>query len=204
VQIPRFPEANHPLVQPLFQHSDLELLTLLQQYPEQGKYFTAIFCRYSPLIYTIVQHSTRSRVQSDYLFALIWRYLYYQMQDLNPNELETTGENSLQSWLIKMTGIAFNEIEIPPIENINYDLQAAPPPFWCHLEIALNKLPPLVRLMVLMAQTFRWSEARIADYLEQINESLNQEEVQSGLQQGYQLLETALPDDIRRIYLYNQ
>lgn len=204
MQIPRFPEANHPLVQPLFQHSDLELLTLLQQHPEQGKYFTAIFCRYSPLIYTIVRHSARSRVQSDYLFAVIWRHLYYEMQGLNPQSLETVGDNSLQTWLIKVAGVALNEVEIPPVEAINYDLESAPPPLWCHLEIALNKLPPIVRLMVLMAQTFHWSEARIAGYLQQVDEPLSVEEVQSGLTQGYQLLETALPDDIRMIYLYNQ
>ena len=204
MQIPRFPEANHPLIQPLFHHSDLELLTLLQQHSEQGKYFTAIFCRYSPLIYTIIRHSARSRIQSDYLFATIWRHLYYEMQSLNPDNLETTGDNSLQSWLIKMAGLALNQVEIPPVEKINYDLQAAPHPLWCYLEIALNKLPPIVRLMVLMAQTFHWSEARIVSYLEQVNEPLTLEEVRSGLEQGYQLLETALPDDIRMIYLYKQ
>ncbi|AFZ51746.1 hypothetical protein [Dactylococcopsis salina] len=204
MQIPRFPETNHPLVQPLFHHSDLELLTLLQQHPEQGKYFTAIFCRYSPLIYTIIRHSARSRIQSDYLFAMIWRHLYYEMQSLNPEELETVGDNSLQSWLIKMAGVTLNQVELPPVESINYDLQAAPPPLWCHLEIALNKLPPIVRLMVLMAQTFHWSEARIAGYLQQIDEPLTVEEVKSGLEQGYQLLETALPDDIRMIYLYHE
>jgi len=202
VQIPHFPEANHPIVQPLFHHSDLELLTLLQQHPEQGKYFTALFCRYSPLIYTIVRHSARSQVQSDYLFAMIWRHLYYEMQGLNQNTLETMGDCSLQSWLIKIAGLALNQVEVPPVKMINYNLQAAPPPLWCHLEIALNKLPPLARLMVLMAQTFHWSEARIAGYLQEINEPLTIEEVKSGLQQGYQLLETALPADIRMIYLY--
>lgn len=202
MQIPHFPETNHPIVQPLFHHSDLELLTLLQQHPEQGKYFTALFCRYSPLIYTIVQHGARSQVQSDYLFAMIWRHLYYEMQGLNPNSLEAVGDYSLQTWLIKVTGLALNQVEIPPVKSINYDLKSASPPLWCHLEIALNKLPPLVRLMVLMAQTFHWSEARIAGYLQEINEPLTVEEVKSGLQQGYQLLETALPDDIRMIYLH--
>jgi len=203
VQIPRFPEAHHPLVQPLFHHSDLELLTLLQQHPEQGKHFTAIFCRYSPLIYTIIRHSARSRVQSDYLFALIWRHLYYEMQALNPTELEAIGDNSLQSWLIKMSGLALREVEIPAVESINYKLEAAPPPFWCYLEIALNQLPPIVRLIILMAQTFHWSEAQIADYLQEIDEPLTLEEVKRKLEEGYQLLETALPDDIRMIYLHN-
>ncbi len=204
MQIPSFPEANHPLVQPLFQHSDLELLTLLQRHPEQGKYFIAIFGRYSPLIYTIIRHSARSRIQSDYLFALIWRHLYYEMQSLKVDELDVTGDNSLQSWLIKMAAMTLNQVEVPPVKEINYDLNAAPPPLWCHLEIALNKLPPIVRLMVIMAQTFHWSEARIAEYLQQQEENLSVEEVKSGLQQGYKLLETALPDDIRMIYLYSE
>ncbi len=202
MQIPKFPEANHPLVRPLFDKSDLELLTLLQQNPEQGKYFIAIFCRYSSMIYTIIQHGARSRSQCNYLFATIWRHLYYEMQDLDPEWLETTGKNSLQSWLIKNTGLALNEIEVPSLESINYDLSAAPPPLWCYLEAALEKLPPLVRLMVLMAQTFHWNETRIADYLQQEDEEITLEKVQSGLKQGYDLLETALPDDIRMIYIY--
>jgi len=133
---------------------------------------------------------------------MIWRHLYYEMQGLNPNALEAVGEGSFQSWLVKVAGLALNQVEVPPVKTINYNLQSAPPPLWCYLEIALNKLPPLARLMVLMAQTFHWSEARIAGYLQEINEPLSVEEVKSGLQQGYQLLETALPDDIRMIYLY--
>lgn len=200
--IPNFPETNHPLVRALLQKTDLELLTLLQQNPEQGKYFIAIFCRYSAMIYTIIQHGARSRSQCDYLFAMIWRHLYYELQELEADWFDTADKNSLQSWLIKNTGLALQELEVPPIESINYDLETAPPPLWCYLETALEKLPPLVRLMVIMAQTFHWSETRIADYLHQQDEQITLEKVKSGLQQGYQWLETALPDDILMIYIY--
>jgi hypothetical protein len=83
VQIPHFSESNHPIVKSLFHHSDQELLTLFQRYPEQGKYFTAIFCRYSPIVFTLIRHSARSPVQADYLFALTWRHIFYELRGLD-------------------------------------------------------------------------------------------------------------------------
>ena len=93
MQIPHFPEANHPLVKSLFHHSDQELLSLFQQYPDYGKYFTVIFCRYSPIVYTLIRHSARSPVQDDYLFALIWRNIYYELGGLNLNQAATETES---------------------------------------------------------------------------------------------------------------
>ena len=83
MQIPYFPHINHPLVKSLFDHSDQELLSLLPQYPDSGKYFTVIFCRDSSILYTLSWHSARSPVQADYLFALIWRHIFYHLGKLD-------------------------------------------------------------------------------------------------------------------------
>jgi hypothetical protein len=201
VQIPHFSESNHPIVKSLFHHSDQELLTLFQRYPEQGKYFTAIFCRYSPIVFTLIRHSARSPVQADYLFALTWRHIFHELRGLDLRHDTTPGSNSFQGWLINMTAICINQAELPPVESIHYDLQAAPPPLWCYLEQALEQLQPGIRLMVVMAQTFQWSETRIAAYLQAEGEVISPAQVRIQLQQGYQLLEAALPEDIREIYL---
>ncbi|HEY9726869.1 MAG TPA: sigma-70 family RNA polymerase sigma factor [Chroococcales cyanobacterium] len=201
MQIPHFSEANHPIVKSLFHQSDRELLTLFQRHPEQGKYFTAIFCRYSPIVYTLIRHSARSPVQADYLFALTWRHIYHEMRGLNLNYDTTPGSASFQNWLINQTAICINQAELPPVESIHYDLQSAPPPLWCYLEQALEQLPPVIRLMVVMAQTFNWSETRIAAYLQAEGEVISPAQVRIQLQQGYHLLENALPEDIRAIYL---
>jgi hypothetical protein len=58
--------------------------------------------------------------------------------------------------------------------------------------------------MVVMAQTFNWSETRIAAYLQAEGEVMSPAEVSTQLGHGYQLLEAALPDDIREIYLGGQ
>jgi hypothetical protein len=200
VQIPNFPESNHPIVKSLFHHSDRELLTLFQHYPEQGKFFTAIFCRYSPIVYTLIRHSARSPVQADYLFALTWRHIYYELGGLDLRDDGATDVNSFQNWLINMTAVCINEAKLPPVESIHYSLQAASPPLWCYIEQALEQLSPIQRLMVLMAQTFHWSETRIAAYLQAEGEMLSPAEVRVQLMQGYRLLETALPEDIRVIY----
>jgi DNA-directed RNA polymerase specialized sigma24 family protein len=201
VQIPHFPQSNHSIVKSLFHHSDQELLTLFQRYPEQGKYFTAIFSRYSPIVYTLIRHSARSPVQADYLFALTWRHIFHELRGLDLRYFSAAESSSFQNWLINQTAVCINQADLPPVESIHYDLQAAPPPLWCYLEQALEQLPPVSRLMVVMAQTFHWSETRIAAYLQAEREMISPAQVKTQLQQGYQLLEAALPDDIRAIYL---
>jgi len=202
VQIPYFPEANHPLVKSLFHHSDQELLALFQGHSDSGKYFTAIFCRYSPIVYTLIQHSARSPVQADYLFALTWRHIHYELSGLELNSRKPSNESlTLQNWLINMTAYCINEIELPPTEAIHYSLKATSPPLWCYVEQALEQLLPILRLIVLMAQTFHWSETRIAAYLQAEGEAITPTEVANFLQAGYRMLEEKLPTDIRAIYL---
>ncbi|MEH2012048.1 sigma-70 family RNA polymerase sigma factor [Nostoc sp.] len=201
MQIPHFPEANHPLVKSLFHHSDDELLTLFQRYPDAGKYFTVIFCRYSPIVYTLIRHSARSPVQADYLFALTWRHIYYELGGLNLTDSESGKEAlTMQNWLINMTAFCINEIKLPPTEAIHYSLQTTSPPLWCYVQQALDQLPAVLRLMVLMAQTFHWSETRIAAYLQAEGEAIAPSEVANSLQEGYRMLEDKLPTDIRTIY----
>lgn len=203
MQIPNFPECSHDLVNSLSHYSDQELLTLFQRHPDAGKYFSAIFCRYSPIVYSLIRHSVRSPVQADYLFAVTWRHIYYELGGLDLHETSSTDGKpfTLQSWLINLTAICINRMELPPVESIHYTLEEASPPLWCYVEQALDRLLPIHRLMVLMAQTFHWSETRIAAYLQAEGEILKPGEVKQRLDEAYQELEAALPQDISEIYL---
>ncbi len=62
-------------------------------------------------------------------------------------------------------------------------------------------MPPVLRLIVLMAQTFNWSETRISAYLRAEGEAMSPAEVRAQIQDGYRLLEATLPEDVRTIYL---
>ena len=290
MQLPQFNECNHTIVKSLFHHNDRQLLTLFQLHPEWGRYFTAIFCRYYPIVYTLISQSARSPVQADYLFALTWRHIYYELRgldlrhvrpdrifdlrvvtpqksdlwhhDADSNLLQASAPIvahssketlTLQNWLIDITAICINRVDLPPVESIYYSLEGASPPLWCYIEQALEQVPPVMRLIILMAQTFRWSETRIAAYLqvesiyyslegaspplwcyieqalEQVppvmrliilmaqtfrwsetriaaylqaeGEMVSPATVKMQLLHGYQLLEDALPADIREIYL---
>lgn len=202
MQIPSFPETNHPLVRSLFEQTDQELLNLFQRYPDSGRYFTAIFARYHPIVYTLIQHSARSPVQADYLFALTWQQIYYEMRELSLDQPITEKEVlSLQNWLINITAFCINQISIPPAEGIHYSLKETSPPLWCYLQQALDKLPPILRVVLLMAQTFHWSQTRIAAYLQAEGENISIIQVGDLLQQSYQMLEEKLDPDIRAIYL---
>jgi hypothetical protein len=203
VQIPNFPECNHSLVGSLHHYSDQEMLTLFQRYPEAGKYFLGIFCRYSPIVYSLIHHSVRSPAQADYLFAITWRHIYYELGglDLYAHVPVGTDNPSLQSWLIQVTAVCINRVELPPVESIHYSLREASPPLWCYVEQVLDQLQPIQRLIVLMSQTFHWSETRIAAYLQAEGEVITVAEVRRQREEGYQHLEAALPDDIAAIYL---
>jgi hypothetical protein len=140
-------------------------------------------------------------VQADYLFALTWRHIYYELGGLNLTDSESGKEAlTMQNWLINMTAFCINEIKVPPTEAIHYSLQATSPPLWCYVQQALDQLPPVLRLIVLMAQTFHWSETRIAAYLQAEGEAIAPSVVADFLQEGYRMLEDKLPTDIRAIY----
>lgn len=209
VKIPSFPECNHPLVQSLGALSDRELLRHFQAEADVGKYFTAIFCRYSPVVYTLISHSVRSPVQAEYLFAQTWRHILNELGGLTLPP-ETGGESSdptpgrsltLQSWLINVTALCINQAKLPDVEDIHYSLAEAPPPLWCYVERALNQLAPLERLILVMSQTFRWSHTRISAYLRAEGEQVPPVEVAAKLPQAAAALDLALPEDIRTIYL---
>lgn len=202
MQIPTFSECNHPLIRSLSRYSDQELLTLFQRHPDAGQYFVALFCRYSSIVYTLIKHLARSPVQADYLFAMTWRHIYYELGGFDLRGVAANGEPlTLQHWLINVTAVCINQAELPPVESIHYSLQDTPPPLWCYIEQALDRLPPMLRLIILMAQTFHWSETRIAAYLKAEGENIPPAEIKLRLKEGYRLLEDALPEDIRVIYL---
>lgn len=202
MQTLNFPEANHTLVKSLTHHSDQELLTLFQNHPDRGRYFVAIFCRYALIVYTLIGHSVKSPVQAEYLFALTWRHIFYEMRGLNlRNEKTPDSETTLQNWIINVSAICINRAELPPVESIHYSLKDHPPPLWCYVGQALDQIEPLLRLIILMAQTFHWSETRIAAYLQAEGESISPSEVRMLLERGYKILETTIPEDIGAIYL---
>lgn len=213
MQIPTFPECEHDIVRSLAPQSDYELVTKFQLSPTDGRYFAALFCRYSSVVYSLIRHSARSPVQADYLFALTWRHILYELGGVDlaaatpPAKAPTNGsqpvaaEFSLQAWLISLTAAYINQAVLPDVESIHYALKDAPPPLWCYTNRALDAIAPKYRLMILMAQTLEWSETRIAAYLQAEGEQSSAPAVREDLAVAYQSLERALPEDIRAIYL---
>ncbi|EKV01852.1 hypothetical protein Lepto7375DRAFT_4045 [Leptolyngbya sp. PCC 7375] len=199
VDIPNFPECDHAVVKSLFEYSDYDLVQQLKLHPEDGKYFTAVFCRYSPVVYTLIRHSARSTVQSEYLFALTWRHILYELSGLDL-PAEPPENFSLQAWLVNLTAACINQAALPDVEEIHYNLQEASPPLWCYVTQALEQLQPLHRLVIVMAQTFRWSDTRIAAYLQAEGQRISPKSVKTLLTDAQQSLSKALPRDIQVIY----
>jgi hypothetical protein len=199
VSIPNFPESNHYLVAALSETSDRELVTMCQSHSEQGKYFTTLFCRYSAIVHTTAQHAVTTSVQADYLFATVWQQVFRELQRVNIPTAEIAV--NWQNWLIDITGNTIADAKVPLPGQINYSLGNASPPLWCYINRALDKLPPLPRAILVMADTFKWNEQRICAYLKGEGENISPSDIAHHLEAGYQYITAALPHDIRSIYL---
>ena len=199
LSIPTFPESNHEILLSLAIYSDQELVSLHQQHPEQGKFFTALFCRYSSIVYSVVQHAVASQLQADYLFAISWRQIFTELQRVKLSaDPEAT---NWQNWLIDITGSTIALTEVPAQGQIRYAITTASPPLWCYLEQELDRLPPLSRLILVMNHSLKWNEQRICAYLQGEGQKIPVASIPNYLAESYQQLEAALPQDIQHIYL---
>ncbi len=199
LSIPTLPESHHQLVESLAEYSDRELVSLHQLHPERGKFFTALFCRYSAIVYSVVQHATEAPLQTDYLFAIAWRQIFQELYRVRV-AVEPAATN-WQNWLIDITGKTIERIEVPFVGQIRYSLADAPPPLWCYLERGLDRIPPLSRSIVVMTHCFKWNEQRISAYLQGEGELIAPTAIPTYLATGCQQLAATLPEDIREIYL---
>ena len=199
LSIPTFPEADREIIKSLAVYSDRELVSLHQLHPEQGKFFTALFCRYAAIVHSVVQHAVESQVQADYLFAVAWKQIF---EELDRVKLSANPEaTNWQNWTIDITGSTIDRIEIPPADRIRYTLAAAPPPLKCYLKRALDRLPPLSRLIVVMTQNLKLNEQRICAYLQGEGQKIPVASIPDYLAEGYRQLAAAIPEDIQDLYL---
>lgn len=202
MQLPEFPEANHPIVRSRLDSSDQELVQGFQQYPAQGQYFTAIFCRYGGLSYTVLRNMAPSSLQIDYLFAQLWRNIFYELRYFGS---QTMGQEdqalTLQNWISDQTAATIHGSDLPQIETIQYSMQSASPPFWCYLHQALEQIPPLHRLILVLSQTHHWHNDRIVRVLQAEGEVIEPAQIALKLLDAQCSLLNALPADIREIYL---
>jgi hypothetical protein len=205
MSVPEFLEAQHPLVLALCSESDRHLVRQFQQNPTEGKYFTAIFCRYSGLTYVLIRNMARAALQSDYLFARVWRNIFFELTYLDVGEPDrlTADDFSLQTWIFNKAALCVNQEEAPSIESVQYALGVAPPPLWCYLQTALDQLPPLHRLVLVLCQTFHWSESRILGFLEAEGQAISPENLAQTLSDAYERFMQAIPEDIQSIYFGN-
>lgn len=201
MKLPIFAEAEHPLVLEQMGLTDQELVAALQQYPDQGKYFTTLFCRYGSLSYSLLRNVARSALQVDYVFAQLWRNIFYELRHLSwEDPAQNLTGKSLQPWIVNKIALCVNADEIPAIETIQYSLDAASPPLWCYLQTALEELPPLSRLVLVLSQTCQWQHARIAGVLQAEGEDISATDIPGKLAEAYQALQLALPEDVQAIY----
>lgn len=202
MSVPEFLEAQHPLVQALGNDSDRTLVRQFQQNPKDGKYFTAIFCRYSGLTYVLIRNMARAALQSDYLFARVWRNIFFELSYLDVGDADgvISDDFSLQTWIFNKAALCVNQEEAPSIESVQYALKVAPPPLWCYLQTALDQLPALHRLVMVLSQTFHWSESRILGFLEAEGQPTSPETLAQTQSEAYQRFIAAIPADIQAIY----
>ncbi len=202
MKLPDFLESSHPLISPLLSWSDEQLVSSFQTHPHEGKFFVAIFCKYAALTYSLLTNKAPSSIQVDYLFAKVWRNLFFELRTLTPEQMHGSNPNNqgLQAWIFNKTAMSIHTEDIPAIEEIPYSMEVAPLPLWCYLQIALDTISPMSRLILVLSQTFRWPCPKIMSYLGAEGEGMTAVELEAALDLARTELVEAMPEDVQTIY----
>ena len=202
MKLPDFLESSHPLISPLLEWSDKDLVRAFQENPQEGRYFIAIFCKYAALSYSLLTNKAPSQIQVDYIFAKVWRNLFFELRTLPPEKMHGSNPNNLglQAWIFNKTAMSIHSEDIPSIEDIPYVMDAAPLPFWCYIQIALDQVSPLSRLLLVLSETFRWSPAKILSFMKMEGEEFNSSQLEAALNKANEELRAVMPYDVQEIY----
>lgn len=118
VQIPTFAEAHHESILALGQYTDAELIQNHIQEPEKARYFIAFFCRYSSIVYSIIQHVAGDQIQIDYVFALAWQRVFDRLQELDDRQIPKI---VWQQWVVNVAGELVGPQELPASDQLLTD-----------------------------------------------------------------------------------
>lgn len=195
-----FPEVNHFLIQPLLAMDDSQLLALWQQYPREGKYSVAIFCRYTPQTFVLVNQIPSEGI-AEYLFNYSWEIILAKLPNLQLTGEEEELSFSLGNWIEKVTKSVIEEHQTLQIIPPKPTLPARYFPLQFYLEQALLQIHPFYRLILVTKEKFSWQESQILDYFQQKGYNLSSQELRGYYTQAYNNLLLHIPDDIRSIYL---
>jgi hypothetical protein len=197
VQIPTFSEAHHPSILALGQHTDAELIQSHIQEPEKAQYFVAFFCRYSSIVYSIIQHVPGDQIQVDYVFSLAWQRVFDRLQELDDRQLDKI---VWQQWVVNVAGELVGSQKLPDADKITYRLTEISPPLRCYTTRSLEMMQPMLRLIFMMGNQWHWNSKQIAAALQAEGEDLAEMDVPLYLAEGQKSFEKTLPLDLLEIY----
>jgi hypothetical protein len=197
VQIPTFAEAHHESIVALGHYSDAELIQSHMQEPEKAQFFVAFFCRYSSIVYSIIQHVAGDQIQTEYVFALAWQRVFDRLQELDDRQLDKI---VWQQWVVNVAGEMVGSNNLPPTNEISYRLAEVSPPLRCYTTRSLELIQPLLRLIFIMGNQWHWSAKQISTALQAEGEDLAEMDVPLYLAEAQKSFEKTLPIDLLEIY----
>jgi hypothetical protein len=197
VQIPHFLEADHQLIRSLQSASDAELIQGCCQEMDQAKFFTAFFCRYSAVTYSIFQHVASSPIQAEYTFAKAWQHMFERIQQLDEHHINNI---VWQNWVVDVAGNFLDNFQSLPVEKIHYRLATGSPPLLCYVQRSLNLMQPLLRLLFMMDNHWHWPASRIMSHLKSDGEQVEESDLLLYLTESRKDFEKTLPIDLQEIY----
>lgn len=195
-----FPEVNHALIQPLLAMDDSQLLNLWQQYPDEGKYSVAVFCRYTHQTFTLL-NNIHTEGMTEYLFTYSWHLIFSKLSDSYLYQTQKNKLTSLENYIEKIVKDVIEEHETSQIIPPKPTLPSRYFPLQYYLELALPRIHPFYRLILVTKEKFAWQNTQILDYLSQKGHNLSSQELREYYAQAYQELLGKIPDDIYYIYL---
>lgn len=187
-------ECQSSMVRGLASYSDHKLLELFQSNPLSARYFVGLFCRYAPLVDSLLPEvaSAQTRILWQ---QYLWQHLHtwFLQVRLKAGDLSLRVQEEICQCL--------DGSDFPDEQSLAGCETTLSPVLSCYLCLGLASLTPPLRFILVLHDRFHWSVPQIVAQLEREGYASSIEEIQNKVEEARQLLFQTIPVDIRALYL---
>ena len=185
--------AAHSTVSDWLQRTTAEIQQAFQADPWQAiAPFVALYERFAQPLAALARDRYPAPTQADFAEVKAWQQIWQTLQQAEtPWELTDYQACAEDYW---------SELWLPPTEAIAYDRDSMPPPLWIYTQAAIEQLPGIDRLLLVLTYTYRWSIPQVVEQLQLLGHRLAELQVRSLLEIAEVRLLAALPPDLLTIY----
>jgi hypothetical protein len=190
------------MVRGLQQESELRLVEMFQQDPLLGRVGIALFCRYDPQVTALLQQLWGAQPTAR-LWHQAWHHLFDGLLSDGIEDPTLWIQQKISLWYqvhcIEHSVFEPGQGLDPSAPEQSEQMGRLSPVLTWYVKLALERLDPLERFVLLLKDRFGWADEHIVGQLQK--EGYPHLQIQEVLHQARYLCLEHVPPDIRALYL---